>query len=297
LERQGDGLFAPLIEDRSKRSVSPGDGKPQVTPAFLFGEREPPDPAANSRVEFSAWITDRQNAYFSRSAVNRIWALMFGVGLVQPIDDFHDKNPPSHAEILDDLANAFVANGYDFDIIFRTICRTKAYQRTSACPVENVSDARRFARMLTKGLSADQAWDSLIQAVGWIRSNDDQEGAASERSIGRRRFFEQFTPRSWPAEPETSVSQALALMNGKLLARATSLDQSPTLIAAIETPGWTDDERLHVVYLATVSRPPTSGELDRLRTFVAASGPEQCRQRFEDILWVLLNSSEFRLNH
>jgi len=297
IERQGDGLFSPLTEDPARRSISPGEGKPLVTPAYLFGKDSTVDPSLGSREQFAAWLTARENPYFARSAVNRVWALLFGVGLVQPIDDFHEENPPSHPEILDELANLFIASGYNIDDIFRVLCQTKAYQRTSRWSSEIVSDPRLYARMLTKGLSADQAWDSLSLAVGWTNPSDDRDGAASERSIGRRRFLDQFSPRSWPAEPETSVSQALSLMNGDLLNRATNLDQCPTLIAVAEAPGWTDDERLASLYLTTLSRPPSEFELVRLRQLVETRCVERRTACYEDILWMLLNSSEFRLNH
>ena len=297
IERQGNGLFAPLTEDPKRRSISPGEGKLSVEPAYLFGKASPVDPAVGSRVQFAAWLTGRENPYFARSAVNRVWALLFGIGLVQPIDDFHGENPPSHPEILDELANSFIASDYSVDDIFRVLCRTKAYQRSSRWNSAAVPDPRLYTRMLTKGLSADQAWDSLSLAVGWTTSSDERDGAASERSIGRRRFLEQFSPRSWPAEPETSVSQALSLMNGELLNRATNIEQCPTLIAVAETPGWADDERLASLYWATLNRPPNNFELERLCQFVAVQGTEQRAARYEDILWMLLNSSEFRLNH
>lgn len=297
IERQGDGLFSPLIEDPARRSISPGEGKALVSTAYLFGKDTSVDPARGSRVAFAEWVTAPENPYFARSAVNRVWALLFGIGLVQPIDDFHEKNPASHPEVLNDLAEAYISAGYDIDFLFRVLCQTKAYHRTSTLSSQDVSDPRLFARMLTKGLSADQAWDSLSLAVGWTTTDNEREGAASENSVERHRFLEQFAPRSWPAEPETSVSQALSLMNGGLLTRATSLEQSPTLIAAIETPGWTDDERLATLYLATLSRPPTEVEMARLQSFLVQGGAERRIGRFEDIFWMLLNSSEFRLNH
>ena len=292
IQRQGNGLFAPLTEDPQRRSVSPGEGKPLVSPAFLFG-REKLQPEQTPRAAFADWLTSRDNTYFSRSAVNRAWAMMFGVGLVHPIDDFHDKNPASHPEILDHLAQAFVAAEYDLDYVFRVICRTKAYQRTSAWSAEEPPDARLYARMLAKGLSADQAWDSLSLAVGWTATNDQGN---TEQSAGRRRFLEQFTPRSWPAEPETSIGQALSFMNGALLTRATTLDQSPTLIAITETPGWTEEERLGGLYLVALGRPPASREREKLLHFVSR-GDANRRERYEDVFWMLLNCSEFRLNH
>ncbi len=297
IERQGNGLFAPLIENPTRRSVSPGEGKPYVAAAFLFGRNGPVDQTRGARVAFADWVTARDNPYFARSAVNRVWALLFGVGLVEPIDDFHDDHPASHPKVLDELAEAFVASDYDLDYVFRTLCLTRAYQRTSAWSDEIPPDPRSFARMLPKGLSAEQFWDSLSLAVGWTHTAGERDGAASEKELGRRRFLEQFAPRSWPAEPETSVSQALSLMNGRLLTRATQLDDCPTLIAVSETPDWSDDERWVALYLATLSRFPTSSERERLQQYFAGDEVNPKTDRYEDIFWVLLNSSEFRLNH
>jgi hypothetical protein len=293
IERQGNGLFAPLTEDPKRRAVSPGEGKPSVGPAYLFGRTESIDPGNASRAAFANWLTARDNPYFARSAVNRAWALLFGVGLVHPIDDFHNNNPASHPAILDELARAFVAADCDLDFLFRVLCQTKAYQRTSAWRTAEAPDSRHYARMLTKGLSADQAWDSLSLAVGWT-TVDDRADNANEQT--RRRFIEQFTPRSWPAEPETSIGQALSLMNGGLISRATRIDQSPTLIAITETPGWTEEERLTSLYLIALGRPPESGERDKLLQFLSRSGDGRA-SRYEDLFWMLLNSAEFRLNH
>lgn len=294
IERQGNGLFAPLIEDGSRRSVSAGDGKPRVGPAYLYGRGESIDPEHPSRMLFASWLTARENPYFARSAVNRVWALLFGFGLVQPIDDFHDQNPPSHPTILNELTEAFVAADFDLDYIFRALCRTKAYARTSRWTVGEVPDQRLFARMVPKGLSADQAWDSLSLAVGWHTSNENVRNFARDQA--KPKFLEQFTPQRWPAEPETSIGQALSMMNGELISGATNLEKSPTLVAVTETPDWTDEQRLTTLYLITLGRPLESAEREKLLNYLSRTESTRSR-RFEDIFWMLLNSAEFRLNH
>ena len=62
----------------------------------LTGDRKPREALAN-------WMTAADNAYFARAAVNRIWAHFFGTGIVDPIDDFDESNPPSHPQLLDAL--------------------------------------------------------------------------------------------------------------------------------------------------------------------------------------------------
>ena len=86
-------------------------------------------------------------------------------------------------------------------------------------------------------------------------------------------------------------------MNGGFVAGATALDTSPTLQAACETPGLTGDERVELLYLAALGRPPTGRERARMAAFVGVGGDGRLAERLGDVFWVLLNSAEFRLNH
>jgi hypothetical protein len=87
------------------------------------------------------------------------------------------------------------------------------------------------------------------------------------------------------------------LINGNVVARATDLTDSPTLIAAAETPLLSVSQRVELLYVATLGRRPTSSERDRLIDF-AGDGKEDCDpERLADVFWMLLNSAEFRLNH
>ena len=73
----------------------------------------------SSRVTLADWMTSPENPYFARASVNRLWAHLFGTGLVDPVDDLSDANPPSHPELLDELARQFVEHGYDFEFLLR----------------------------------------------------------------------------------------------------------------------------------------------------------------------------------
>src|SRR5690606_14134307 len=103
---------------------------------------------------------------FARATVNRLWGQFFGVGIVEPIDDFTEANPPSHPEVLDLLAREFVAHGFDLKFLIRTITATKTYQLSSRKTHDSQSDPRLFARMSLQGLSPEQLFDSLLQATG-----------------------------------------------------------------------------------------------------------------------------------
>jgi hypothetical protein len=288
VERHGDGVFDP-VSDARRRELAVPNAKRTVAAAFLDGT----DPAwakdASPRAVLAGWVTAKGNPFFARAGANRVWAHLFGRGIVDPPDDFHDGNPPSHPELLDELARAFAAADFDLKSLTRAVCRTKAYQRTSARPAPTPDDARLFARMAVKGLTGEQLFDSLALATGYR----DSPGRASARGA----FLTQFARTGRPAEPETSITQALTLMNGKLVNRLTTLDGSPTLLAVCETPGMTTADRIEALYVAALSRKPTAAERERMTAFVATAGTGQQSERLADVFWVLLNAAEFRLNH
>jgi hypothetical protein len=289
IERHGDELFSPVSENIAAREISPGTGKKTVSALYLDEKRPSLKPGVSPRNSLASWITDKNNPFFARAAVNRVWGQYFGRGIVDPVDDFHDGNNPSHPELLDDLAKAFADSSFDLKYLIRGICRTRAYQRTSASTLPAQEDPRLFAHMAVKGLSGEQLFDSLVLATGF------REGTG--RGSPRDQFLTRFALTGKPAEPETSIPQALALMNGKFISDATTVGTSPMLLSVCETPGLTTNQRIEGLYLATLNRKPTDKELTRLMKFVGDAGKEKLTERLGDLFWVLLNSAEFRLNH
>ncbi|HTU21762.1 MAG TPA: DUF1549 and DUF1553 domain-containing protein [Gemmataceae bacterium] len=283
------GLFAPLTEVADRRELRMlGNGK-HIQPGFLDGGKPKLTPGQSSRVALAEWVTAPSNPYFARAAVNKLWAHFFGVGLVNPVDDFRDDNKPSDPALLDDLAAAFVASGFDLSLLIRGICRSEAYQRTSARTHPSQDGTRLPARMTVKALTGEQFFDSLALATGYRDTQD--KGAA------RRQFLTRFAQIGPPAEPETSVPQALTLLNGRFVAWATDPQRCPTLIAVTQTPGLTRAGRIEALYLATLGRRPTPVERERLDRHVARADAGGEAERLADVFWALLNCAEFRLNH
>jgi hypothetical protein len=99
------------------------------------------------------------------------------------------------------------------------------------------------------------------------------------------------------SEPETSVQQALTLLNGDFVSWATDRQKCPTLLAVTETPGLDLSQRIEALYLATLSRKPRAAERDRLERYVRKVSSDHEAERLGDVFWMLLNSAEFRLNH
>lgn len=153
--------------------------------------------------------------------------------------------------------------------------------------------------MAVRGLTAEQLFDSLAQATGY-RENINPQG----RFVGmggnslRGQFLVKFQNQETPTERQTSILQALTLMNGEFIAGATSLEKSKTLAAVAEAPFLNTEEKIKTLYLATLTRFPREEELARLSQYVSRGGVNNNeRTALADVFWALLNSSEFILNH
>jgi hypothetical protein len=282
----------------NKRTIKIGGTEKVVEARFLAGQAPKFQAGVDSRVTLAEWITAPDNPYFARTAVNRLWAHFFGVGLIDPVDDEpSEENPCSHPELLDELARQFVAHNFDVKYVIRAIAASKAYQRASAVTEPAQNEARLFARMALKGMTPEQLFDSLVQATGY-KDTFDPTARGRQPFSARTQFLLRFASQEKRTEYHTSILQALALMNGKFVADATSVERSTTLAAVIDAPFLTTAQRVETLYLATLSRRPRAEEALRMAAYVDGAGEHGARSRaLTDVFWALLNSSEFILNH
>lgn len=123
-------------------------------------------PDEDRREAFARWLTARENPFFAKVAVNRIWGHVMGRGLVDPVDDFRDSNPASHPELLDMLAAELVRSGFDQQHILRTILKSRVYQLSSRTNEFNASDAKYFSHATARLLTAEQLLDAISQVTG-----------------------------------------------------------------------------------------------------------------------------------
>ncbi len=291
---------AALLADVDIGDVENPITKQVVPPKFLLGSVATPQANTTRREQLAAWLTDKRNPYFAKAAVNRCWALMFGRGLIDPVDDLGEHNPPSHPELLDELADYFVTTNYDLRNLLRVLANTNAYQRTSMLrDGETPSPPELYARMAIKTLSAEQLYDSL--ALATLRrdampamNNPGQPNFDQTRAA----FLEKFrAPAGNATEFHAGIPQALTLMNGPLVAAAIDLDQSP-MLAAVSAPFFSNQQRVETLFLATLSRPPAPDEQAKFVSYLESRLTAAERQRaLSDVLWALLNSAEFTLNH
>jgi hypothetical protein len=293
------GVFNQVdeVEDRRELTI-PGTDK--VVKARLLNGAEPQwQPEISTRRTLAAWMTSPTNPYFARAAANRLWSYFFGIGLIEPVEEPGDANPPSHPELLDELAGRLAAHDFDLKYLIRAIVTSRTYQLSSAAAPPRLEEARLFTRMAVRGLTAEQLFDSLALATLYRERGANRSPAFRGRTSARNEFLSRFAGREKRTEAQTSILQALMLMNGQFVADATHVDRSELLAAALDSPFLHDSgARIEVLYLATVSRKPRPDELARLVKYVDSGGGKgDAQAALADILWSLLNSSEFMLNH
>jgi hypothetical protein len=294
---QTAAFFAGVPQGNDQRQIRIPTKGTTVQALFLDGSEPKWKQGVSPRVVLADWTTSPQNRYFARATVNRLWAQFFGIGLIEPVDDLTqetEKNP-----LLDELANQFAAHRFDLQYLIRGIVNSKAYQLSSVTSHPSQENGKLFARMGVKGMSPEQLFDSLVEATrhqGALSTDPKAVGAF----LGLRADFLTRFPNQTEKKTEfqTSILQALALMNGKFIADATSLGHSETLAAVADAPFMDTAGRIETLYLAAYGRKPRPQENARLVKYVDQGGPSHDpQQALADVFWVLLNSSEFFLNH
>jgi hypothetical protein len=288
------------MEDPTKRSIKYGSGdkEKEVEARFLDGKVPKWQDDVPTRNTLADWMTAGDNPYFARNAVNRLWANFFGIGLIEPIDETGPDNPPSHPELLDELTRAFVEHRFDIKFMIRAITSTKAYQLSSALTDPSQKDPRLFARMTVKGMTGEQLYDSLAEATGFVEQQSRNRQPGFPDTGPRAEFLATFDASNTKrTEYQTSILQALSLMNGTIMSDATSLRKG-RLGAIIDFPAWNTSRRIEELYLCAVARKPRGEELDRLVKYVDKGGRSgDSKKALADVFWALLNSSEFIFNH
>jgi hypothetical protein len=297
LERKGRGPFAPLTESVDRRTIRVNETDKMVPATLLDGTQMRVDDQKSPRLNFGEWLTARRNPYFARAIVNRVWGQLMGRGLVDPVDDFRESNLPSHPELLQALASDFAGSGFDLTRLYRTLCLSETYQRTSRRTSGDQSRPELFATMSLKPMSGDQFFDSLSQAIGREWSEEAGQMETGEQDTMRKKVIKAFGADEDSTHPKTSVSQALTLMNGSLINEAVDPQTSPRLKQTLAAFPNSPERQVDALYLATLSRRPSGAEKVAMSEHISAAPAAERPRRLGDVLWVLLNSAEFRWNH
>jgi hypothetical protein len=279
----------------------PRSGK-KMEPRPLGGS--PVDDPVDRRRALAGWLTTENRHRLAHNVVNRYWGYLMGKGLVNPIDDLRETNPPSNPELLDALADAFVRSAYDLKALLRLILTSRVYQLSALATPDNHLDSTFFSHFMVKRLSAEQLLDAIDAATGTVEKFPRRPAGTRAIALPDTNYASYFLDtfgrpfRAVSCECERSrdpnLSQALHLMNGDLLNRKL-LQGDGRLARMLKDPRLTDETAIRRLYLLTFNRPPDPAELTTARKVVAEGANRSVG--LSDLFWALLNSKEFLFNH
>lgn len=318
LKKESQPAFLSFFNGRRVEEPWPKEGEKEVDAPENYvvpppkDKERPSSPAVPkfSRREALAQAVTENNPLLARAQVNRIWAMLMGQGIVHPVDLMDSKHPASHPELLDWLAKDFESSGYDTRRLIRNLVLTKTYQLDSRAPAKpktsksakitkaakprkdapELPPGQSFARSIEKPLSAEQLFRSLVVATG---NTPDATGKIAGRDEAqlRRAFVKEF-PDLFAPEYNASLQQALFLANSPMF--DTLLEPRDGNLAARLATLTQPEEQVREAFLAVYGRKPDPEEQTAAVAFLkSATSPNKPKQ----LLWALLTSTEFQVNH
>jgi len=282
--------------------TQPRTNKQMKVHLLLTGDVDIPA-GEDRRNVFATWLTSPQNPFFAKSVANRIWGHLMGRGIVEPVDDFRDSNPPSNARLLHDLTKQFVAHDFSQKWIIRTICNSRTYQLSGRKNSFNQEDEIYCSHANPRLLTAEQLLDGICavtdvpeQFPGMPLGTRACELADPPVDNYFLKVFGQ--PQREMAcqcerSSESNLSQALQMINGPTVHGKLRADNGR--IATMLKEGKPDAEIISALYLAALARTPSSEEMTASQTHIASQSDR--RQAMEDVGWAILNSKEFLFQH
>ena len=309
---QDTGETAPAGPIEPKRALE----KP-IAVAFPDGTKGELRPDQDPREVFADWLIRKENPWFARAAVNRVWWWLLGRGIVHEPDDIRDDNPPSNPELLAYLEKQFVASGYDMRKLYRLILTSQTYQLSSRLAVDTPEARAQFAAYPLRRLDAEVLIDAINSITGTSDlytspipepftyiPKDKPAVAIADGSITSP-FLALFgrSARATGMENERDnkpvPAQALHMLNSSHIQR--KIEQGPKLAALFES-GKKTSEIIEELYLTVLSRLPTAEELKTAEGYRAPGLARRTnrgrpREEWVDIAWALINSPEFMYRH
>lgn len=282
--------------------TQPRTGKQMKVHLLLTGDVDVPAEQDRRQV-FAEWLTKPENPFFAKSVSNRIWGHLIGRGIVEPVDDFRDSNPPSNAKLLDELSSQFAKNNFSQKWLIETIMNSRVYQLSSRTNQFNKTDELYNSHAVTRLLAAEQLLDAICavtnvpeQFPGMPLGTRATELADPPTDNYFLKVFGQ--PQREMAcqcerSNESNLSQALQMINGPVVHNKLRADNGR--IKAMIDAGKSDDEIIKTLYLSGLCREPGPDELAASKQHIA--GQTDRRMALEDVGWAILNSKEFLFQH
>lgn len=285
----------PQFSDEEKKAI-----EAKIRDARQKDDGEIPVPTFSPRQRLiDVALNDDRDHFFSRNIVNRIWLRLLGTGLVNPADQMHSGNPPSHPELLDWLARDLRQHGYEIRRLIRGIVLSDTYARSSEWQSgsETPSDSL-FAVAKPRPLTPSQlalalqvagrspaAWPELQADAEWMKL---REGL--ENQIGG--WVREFEP---PSEGfQVAVDEALFFSNNARINDDILRDSGDRIVGHLNTLE-DDPQLINTLWSTALCRPPTEEEKSAAIAWLSRDGDRIAMIR--QLSWALLAGPEFRFNH
>jgi hypothetical protein len=269
-------------------------------------------PDDDAREALASWMADPSNPFFARALVNRYWKILFNRGLVDPEDDIRETNPPSHPELLDQLAAEFIRSKFDLKHLLRLMANSSTFQLDAAPNAHNGADSQYFSRFYARRLPAEHLLDAISALTeipdSWanqpastraIQLPDNSYNGGILREFGRP---DASTACTCERQTHASLGQSLLLATSEQIQRKLANNKSLARRLAADASRSTA-EKLEEAYLRAFCRKPSEKETAVAAAHLekAAASPvepgEKIKLAWEDIFWALITSGEFLLNH
>jgi hypothetical protein len=270
-----------------------------MTPKFFVNNRslETGKSDEERRTLLANWLTGSSNPWFARAIINRMWSELVGEGFYEPVDDIGPDRICSAPKTLDMLSEQFAVNQYSLKWLFETITSTSAYQRVSR--QRRNETEMPFAANCAQRLRGDQLLTAITQVLGVSEQAmgggpRPKQGAGPFGGGGPRFAFNQtfgFDPSAPRDEIAGSIPQALFLMNSPLINGAINARNGSSVLGQLLAQNQDDKTVVSELYLRCLSREPRPAETQKCLDHVKKVGDR--REAFEDVLWALMNSTEF----
>jgi WD40 repeat protein/mono/diheme cytochrome c family protein len=264
-----------IVADKDQGEVEHLRTGQVMTPAFPYTVKFQTPSQATRRQQLAAWITSPENPYFARSYVNRLWGYLFGVGIIDPIDDIRAGNPPSNPELLDYLTREFIQSGFNIRHMMRLICTSRTYQLSVAANKWNEDDKINYSHARARRLPAEVLLDSVYRVTGSTSHfpgvpPGTRAAALPDSGIELPSgFLGTFgrPPRESACECERSsnlqLGPVMALINGPTLAEA--INDPNNALARLAAQEKDDAKLIDELFVRILNRPATPSEIEASR--------------------------------
>jgi len=306
-------VFSQVVEFHTKNAqefdlrINPAQAvinpatKAAAVPRYLGGGVIDVPPGEDRRIAFASWLTRKGNPFFARTMANYIWRQMMGRGIVNPVDDFRETNPPTHPALLALLARELEDHNFDQKHLIRLIASSRTYQHSSSSNETNRLDFKYYSRAYPKRMMAEVYMDAVAQVTNIADTFKDWPEARRAVQLPDNRypsvFLDVFERSSrlviCDREENVTVPQALQMVNGPEVQQ--KLSSPDGRLARWLGSGRPDSEILDELFLTTLSRRPSAREKDRLLTRIGKAANRL--EMWEDLTWAILSSKEFMFNH